>query len=93
MKGCFIGKNGVDQSQNDNSLEKFFQNSRSWSKIKFGNTNNFLYSGGWDCAWKIVKQEGVVGLFQGFSVNIFRGIGGTLLLVGYDYIKLFLHSQ
>jgi solute carrier family 25 (adenine nucleotide translocator) protein 4/5/6/31 len=40
-----------------------------------------------DCFRQILKQEGIRGLFSGLSVNLFRGISGALLLVGYDEVK------
>lgn len=42
---------------------------------------------GWECARVIVREEGVRGLFQGLSMNLVRGLGGAMLLVGYDEIK------
>jgi len=37
----------------------------------------------------ILKEEGVAAYFRGASANIFRGLGGTLVLVGFDYFKDF----
>jgi len=37
----------------------------------------------------IMKEEGVAAYFRGASANIFRGLGGTLVLVGFDYFKDF----
>jgi hypothetical protein len=49
-----------------------------------------LYRGGVDCLVKILKHEGPRGLFHGLSANLLRGVGGTLLLVGYDEAKAWL---
>jgi hypothetical protein len=39
---------------------------------------------------KIIKNEGWKGFYSGLSVNIVRGIGGALLLVLYDEMKMVL---
>ena len=38
----------------------------------------------------ILREEGVRGLYHGLSVNLIRGIGGAILLVGYDEAKALL---
>jgi solute carrier family 25 (adenine nucleotide translocator) protein 4/5/6/31 len=44
-----------------------------------------LYSGTMDCFVKIYKNEGGVNpFFKGALSNVFRGIGGALVLVLYD---------
>ena len=35
----------------------------------------------------IMKNEGVTAFFRGAGSNILRGLGGTLVLVGFDYFK------
>lgn len=45
---------------------------------------------GRECARAIFKLEGVKGFYSGLSVNLVRGVGGALLLVGYDEVKLIL---
>ena len=35
----------------------------------------------------IMKNEGVSAFFRGAGSNILRGLGGTLVLVGFDYFK------
>jgi len=50
----------------------------------------WLYSGTMDCAVKIVKDEGIGAMFKGFAANVLRTLGGALVLVGYDEIKVFL---
>jgi solute carrier family 25 (adenine nucleotide translocator) protein 4/5/6/31 len=37
----------------------------------------------------IMKEEGVPAFFRGAGANIARGLGGTLVLVGFDYFKKF----
>ena len=34
-------------------------------------------------------EEGVGAYFKGAGSNILRGLGGTLVLVGFDYFKMF----
>merc|ERR1712194_255912 len=50
----------------------------------------WLYSGTLDCAVKIVKDEGIGAMFKGFAANVLRTLGGALVLVGYDEIKVML---
>ena len=37
-----------------------------------------------DCWKKIIKDEGMKGLFKGNFTNVLRSIGCALVLVGYD---------
>jgi solute carrier family 25 (adenine nucleotide translocator) protein 4/5/6/31 len=47
-----------------------------------------IYKGTTDCLKKIAAEEGVgKGLYKGFVANIFRSIGGALVLVFYDRAK------
>jgi len=45
------------------------------------------YNGTIDCGMKIIKTEGVAGLWKGAASNIARGLGATLVLVIYDDAK------
>jgi len=49
-----------------------------------------LYKNTWDCAVKIVKNEGPRALFKGALSNVFRGTGGALVLAIYDEIQKFI---
>ncbi|KAM3722584.1 ADP,ATP carrier protein [Dirofilaria immitis] len=49
-----------------------------------------LYTNTWDCAKKIVANEGVTALYKGALSNVFRGTGGALVLAIYDEIQKFL---
>jgi len=49
-----------------------------------------LYSGGIDCFFKVLKAEGLVGMYKGMVPELFRGVGGSVVLVAYDRIKLLL---
>lgn len=49
-----------------------------------------LYKNTWDCAKKIVAQEGGAALYKGALSNVFRGTGGALVLAIYDEIHKFL---
>merc|ERR1711981_280578 len=47
-----------------------------------------LYKGTGDCFRKIAAEEGLAaGLYKGFVANIFRSVGGALVLVFYDRAK------
>ncbi|GMS98072.1 hypothetical protein PENTCL1PPCAC_20247, partial [Pristionchus entomophagus] len=49
-----------------------------------------LYKNTWDCAVKIVKNEGSKAMFKGSLSNVFRGTGGALVLAIYDEIQKYL---
>merc|ERR1711862_184272 len=50
-----------------------------------------LYKGTGDCFKKIAAEEGLAaGLYKGFVANIFRSVGGALVLVLYDRAKIYL---
>ena len=57
--------------------------------MKSGGGSKVEYNGTIDCAVKIVKAEGVGGLFNGALSNIFRGTGAALVLVLYDWLSKF----
>merc|ERR1712228_283916 len=47
-----------------------------------------IYKGTFDCLKKIAAEEGIAaGLYKGFVANIFRSVGGALVLVFYDRAK------
>merc|ERR1711907_332934 len=49
-----------------------------------------LYKGTGDCFKKIAAEEGLAaGLYKGFVANIFRSVGGALVLVLYDRAKIY----
>jgi solute carrier family 25 (adenine nucleotide translocator) protein 4/5/6/31 len=49
-----------------------------------------LYKNTWDCAVKIIKNEGMRAMYKGALSNIFRGTGGALVLAIYDEIKKYI---
>jgi len=49
-----------------------------------------VYSGTIDCFQKILSQEGPKAFFKGALSNVLRGMGGALVLVGYDEIQKLL---
>ncbi|KAJ3085461.1 hypothetical protein HK100_009042 [Physocladia obscura] len=46
------------------------------------------YKGSLDCARQIIAKEGARGMYKGALPEIFRGIGGSLVIVAYDRIKV-----
>jgi solute carrier family 25 (adenine nucleotide translocator) protein 4/5/6/31 len=52
---------------------------------------DILYKNTWDCAVKIVRNEGVKAMFKGALSNVFRGTGGALVLAIYDEIQKLIH--
>eukprot|EP00601_Ochromonadales_sp_CCMP2298_P029816 CAMPEP_0173336038 /NCGR_PEP_ID=MMETSP1144-20121109/6313_1 /TAXON_ID=483371 /ORGANISM="non described non described, Strain CCMP2298" /LENGTH=169 /DNA_ID=CAMNT_0014281243 /DNA_START=1 /DNA_END=510 /DNA_ORIENTATION=+ len=51
------------------------------------------YKGAVDCLGRIVREEGVKGVFSGLGVNVVRGLAGSLLLVAYDELKLVIQIR
>merc|ERR1719329_1880351 len=50
-----------------------------------------IYKGTMDCFKRIAAEEGMAsGLYKGFVANIFRSVGGALVLVFYDRAKMYL---
>jgi len=49
-----------------------------------------LYKGGVDCFFKVMKAEGVAGMYKGMVPELFRGVGGSVVLVAYNRIKAIL---
>lgn len=51
---------------------------------------DILYKNSFDCAMKIIKNEGSRAMFKGALSNVFRGTGGALVLAIYDEIQKYL---
>jgi len=49
-----------------------------------GESGEKMYSGTMDCWRKILRDEGMKGMFKGNATNVLRSIGCALVLVGYD---------
>jgi len=47
-----------------------------------------LYKGSVDCAKQIMAKEGAKGMYKGMIPELFRGVGGSLVIVAYDRIKV-----
>jgi solute carrier family 25 (adenine nucleotide translocator) protein 4/5/6/31 len=47
-----------------------------------------LYKGSFDCFNQVMKKEGFKGMYKGMIPELFRGVGGSLVIVIYDRIKL-----
>jgi len=47
-----------------------------------------LYKGSFDCFFKVLRNEGVKGMYKGMIPELFRGVGGSLVIVAYDRIKM-----
>jgi len=45
------------------------------------------YKSSMDCGMQIIKNEGMGSLFKGAGANILRGIGGSLVISGFDKVK------
>jgi len=58
--------------------------------LESGNQPSFYYRNSFHCLIRILHEEGIRGLFAGLTANLFRGIAGSLMLVGYDECKRIL---
>jgi len=47
-----------------------------------------LYKGSWDCFVQVFRKEGSKGMYKGMVPELFRGVGGSLVVVAYDRIKV-----
>jgi len=47
-----------------------------------------VYKGSMDCFVKVFQKEGAKGMYKGMVPELFRGVGGSLVIVIYDRIKL-----
>jgi len=47
-----------------------------------------VYKGSIDCAKQVWSKEGAKGMYKGMVPELFRGVGGSLVIVIYDRIKL-----
>jgi solute carrier family 25 (adenine nucleotide translocator) protein 4/5/6/31 len=47
-----------------------------------------LYKGSLDCFFQVLKKEGSKGMYKGMVPELFRGVGGSLVIVAYDRIKV-----
>jgi solute carrier family 25 (adenine nucleotide translocator) protein 4/5/6/31 len=47
-----------------------------------------VYKGSLDCFRKVMAKEGLKGMYKGMVPELARGVGGSLVIVGYDRIKL-----
>jgi len=47
-----------------------------------------LYKGSIHCFTSVLQKEGAKGLYKGMVPELFRGVGGSLVIVAYDRIKV-----
>jgi len=48
---------------------------------------NRIYKGSWDCFKTVLRKEGTRGMYKGMVPELFRGVGGSLVIVIYDRLK------
>jgi len=46
------------------------------------------YKGSVDCFNQVMKKEGFKGMYKGMVPELFRGVGGSLVIVAYDRVKV-----
>ena len=47
-----------------------------------------VYKGSVHCFKDVLKKEGLAGMYKGMVPELFRGVGGSLVIVAYDRIKV-----
>jgi solute carrier family 25 (adenine nucleotide translocator) protein 4/5/6/31 len=47
-----------------------------------------LYKGSVHCFNEVMRKEGLKGMYKGMVPELFRGVGGSLVVVAYDRIKM-----
>jgi len=47
-----------------------------------------FYKGALDCFVSVFKNEGTRGMYKGIIPELFRGVGGSLVIVVYDRIHV-----
>jgi solute carrier family 25 (adenine nucleotide translocator) protein 4/5/6/31 len=47
-----------------------------------------VYKGSIDCFSQVLRKEGLKGMYKGMIPELFRGVGGSLVIVAYDRIKM-----
>uniref|UniRef100_A0A6B2LAW4 ADP/ATP translocase n=1 Tax=Arcella intermedia TaxID=1963864 RepID=A0A6B2LAW4_9EUKA len=47
-----------------------------------------VYKGSLDCFKQVMAKEGFKGMYKGMVPELFRGVGGSLVIVAYDRIKM-----
>jgi len=47
-----------------------------------------VYKGSIDCFKQVAKKEGLAGMYKGMIPELFRGVGGSLVIVAYDRLKV-----
>jgi len=45
------------------------------------------YKGSWDCFKQVAKKEGAKGMYKGMVPELFRGVGGSVVVVAYERVK------
>jgi len=47
-----------------------------------------IYKGSLDCFFQVLRKEGTKGMYKGMVPELFRGVGGSLVIVAYDRVKV-----
>jgi solute carrier family 25 (adenine nucleotide translocator) protein 4/5/6/31 len=47
-----------------------------------------VYKGSIDCAKQVLAKEGLKGMYKGVVPELFRGVGGSLVIVAFERIKV-----
>jgi len=50
-----------------------------------------IYKGSFDCARQVLAKEGTKGMYKGMIPELFRGVGGSVVIVAFERIKFLLN--
>lgn len=63
------------------------------TRMQLQQSHNRLYTNSWDCLEKVVRAEGVRGLYKGLSASYLGVAEGTIQWVLYEKLKGYLRSR
>lgn len=63
------------------------------TRMQLQQSHNRLYTNSWDCLKKVVRAEGVRGLYKGLSASYLGVAEGTIQWVLYEKLKGYLRSR
>ena len=76
----------------DTVRRRMMMQSKEASKLGEGAETVLVYRNTWHAFGRILREEGIRGVYSGLSANLIRGVSGAVLLVGYDEVKRILET-
>lgn len=63
------------------------------TRMQLQQSHNRIYTNSWDCLKKVIRSEGVRGLYKGLSASYLGVAEGTIQWVLYEHLKKHLKSR